>query len=135
MTRDNRIIGRVTVADKRKWLKESLMAAVTPEDMQDVVMMLIERARRGSIAAAKELLDRVLGKPTQEMRVEQREGRSPDEVRQSLAALLLKHPEVRDTLEKAQDARIHDERTIMEDGVIDKVAEADPDTLEDDEAA
>lgn len=47
------------------------MAAVTPEDMQEVILMLIERARGGSVAAAKELLDRTLGKPTQEIIVEQ----------------------------------------------------------------
>lgn len=96
---------RITVADQRKWLKESLMSAVTPEDMQDVVLMLINRAKGGSIAAAKELLDRVLGKPTQEMVLEQRNARSPDEVRQSLAALLLKHPEIKGTLERAQAVR------------------------------
>ena len=58
---------RVTVAQQRKWLQQSLMSAVTPEDMQDVILMLIERARGGSIGAAKELLDRTLGKPPQEI--------------------------------------------------------------------
>ena len=56
---------RVTVQQQRKWLQQSLMAAVTPEDMQEVILMLIERAKGGSIAAAKELLDRTLVKPTQ----------------------------------------------------------------------
>ena len=93
------------MAQQRKWLQQSLMSAVTPEDMQDVILMLIERARGGSIAAAKELLDRTLGKPTQEIIVEQQEQRNPDEVRSRLAALLMKHPELRDVLNDASEER------------------------------
>ena len=96
---------RVTVAQQRKWLQQSLMSAVTPEDMQDVILMLIERARGGSIAAAKELLDRTLGKPTQEIIVEQQEQRNPAEVCSRLAALLMKHPELRDVLNDASEER------------------------------
>ena len=96
---------RVTVQQQRKWLQESLMAAVTPEDMQIVIMMLIDRARGGSIAAAKELLDRTLGRPTQEIIVEQQEQKDPDEVRARLAALLLKHPELQEVLSKAGEER------------------------------
>ena len=81
------------------------MAAVTPEDMQTVIMMLITKARGGSIAAAKELLDRTLGKPTQEIIVEQQEQQSPDEVRSRLAALLMKHPELKGVLEQAGKER------------------------------
>ena len=81
------------------------MAAVTPEDMQDVILMLVDRARNGSISAAKELLDRTLGKPTQEIIVEQQEQRSPDEVRTRLAALLMAHPELRDVLQDAGNER------------------------------
>ena len=77
------------------------MSAVTPEDMQEVVMMLIRSARGGSIAAAKELLDRTLGKPTQEIEVVQQQESSPDEVRTKLAALLMSRPELRDVLEDA----------------------------------
>ena len=99
------ITRRVTVQQQRKWLQESLMAAITPEDMQEVIIMLIERARGGSIAAAKELLDRTLGKPTQEIIVEQQEQRSPDEVRGRLAALLMKHPELKGVLEEAGNER------------------------------
>jgi hypothetical protein len=105
---------RVTVAQQRKWLQQSLMAAVTPEDMQEVILMLIERARGGSIAAAKELLDRTLGKPTQEIIVEQQEQRSPDEVRSRLAALLMKHPELKGVLESAGEERAVETMTPAE---------------------
>ena len=81
------------------------MSAVTPEDMQTVILMLINKARGGSIAAAKELLDRTLGKPTQEIIVEQQEQRSPDEIRGKLAALLMKHPELQGVLEQAGQER------------------------------
>lgn len=81
------------------------MAAVTPEDMQDVILMLVDRARNGSISAAKELLDRTLGKPTQEIIVDQVEAKSPSEVRTRLAALLLAHPELKDVLENAGEER------------------------------
>tara|TARA_R110000824_G_scaffold63435_1_gene166799 strand:- start:349 stop:753 length:405 start_codon:yes stop_codon:yes gene_type:complete len=101
----NNISRRVTVQQQRKWLQESLMSAVTPEDMQTVIMMLINKARGGSIAAAKELLDRTLGKPTQEIIVEQQAQQSPDEVRSRLAALLMKHPELRGVLESAGQER------------------------------
>tara|TARA_R110002020_G_scaffold243394_1_gene456877 strand:+ start:594 stop:1001 length:408 start_codon:yes stop_codon:yes gene_type:complete len=101
----NNISRRVTVQQQRKWLQESLMSAVTPEDMQTVILMLINKARGGSIAAAKELLDRTLGKPTQEIIVEQQEQRSPDEIRGRLAALLMKHPELKSVLEAAGDER------------------------------
>lgn len=105
---------RVTVQQQRKWLQQSLMAAVTPEDMQEVILMLIERAKGGSIAAAKELLDRTLGKPTQEIIVEQQEQRSPDEVRGRLAALLIKHPELRGVLEEAGGERAMEAMTPAE---------------------
>ena len=96
---------QLTVAATRKMLQQSLLAAVTTEDMQDVILMLIERARGGSIAAAKELLDRTLGKPTQEIIVDQQESRSPGEVRTRLAALLIAHPELKDVLNLADDER------------------------------
>ena len=105
---------RVTVQQQRKWLQESLMSAVTPEDMQTVIMMLINKARGGSIAAAKELLDRTLGKPTQEIIVEQQEQQSPDEVRSRLAALLMKHPELRGVLESAGKERALESMTPAE---------------------
>lgn len=76
--------------------------------------MLIERAKGGSIAAAKELLDRTLGKPTQEIIVEQQEQRSPDEVRGRLAALLMKHPELRGVLEEAGGERAMEAMTPAE---------------------
>lgn len=90
------------------------MAAVTPEDMQVVIGVLIDRARNGSIAAAKELLDRTLGKPTQEILIESTQEAKPDEVRSRLAALLIKHPELSALLDKADVERKDDVRMLQE---------------------
>lgn len=105
---------QITIHQKRKWLQESLMAAVTPEDMQVVIGVLIDRARNGSIAAAKELLDRTLGKPTQEILIESTQEAKPDEVRSRLAALLIKHPELSSLLDKADIERKDDIRMLQE---------------------
>lgn len=43
-------------------LREVLMAAVTADDMRVVVGALVEQARAGNVPAARELLDRVLGR-------------------------------------------------------------------------
>jgi hypothetical protein len=36
---------------------------VTPEDMAAVARALVERAKAGDVAAARELLDRIIGRP------------------------------------------------------------------------
>ncbi len=43
-------------------LREALLAAVTPDDLQAVVRGLLEQAKQGNVPAARELLDRVLGR-------------------------------------------------------------------------
>ena len=44
-------------------LRSALVSAVTPEDMAAIVAKLIDLAKSGNVPAAKEVLDRVLGKP------------------------------------------------------------------------
>jgi hypothetical protein len=43
-------------------LREALLAAVTDADIKAVARALVARAKAGEVAAARELLDRVLGK-------------------------------------------------------------------------
>jgi len=43
-------------------LRSALLRAVSPEDLQVVVEKLVKQAKGGNIPAAKELLDRVLGR-------------------------------------------------------------------------
>jgi hypothetical protein len=40
-----------------------MLGAVTPQDLREVVLALVKAAKEGNIAAAKEVLDRCLGRP------------------------------------------------------------------------
>lgn len=44
-------------------LRSALMRAVTPDDIKGIVRKLIDMARAGDVAAAREVLQRVLGPP------------------------------------------------------------------------
>ena len=44
-------------------LRSALLNAVTEEDMRAVVSTLVDQAKAGSVASARVLFDRVLGKP------------------------------------------------------------------------
>lgn len=46
-------------------LRSALVSAVTEEDMREVITALVDKAKAGSIAAARVLFDRVLGKPVE----------------------------------------------------------------------
>ncbi len=46
-------------------LRSALLATVTSEDIEAVVGKLIELAKNGNIQAAKEVLDRIYGRPNQ----------------------------------------------------------------------
>jgi hypothetical protein len=44
-------------------LRSALLEAITPEDVTEIVRKLVEMAKAGDIAAAREVLTRVIGKP------------------------------------------------------------------------
>jgi len=46
-------------------LRSALLAAVTPDDVAEIVRALVAKARRGDVVAARELLSRVLGPPVE----------------------------------------------------------------------
>lgn len=46
-------------------LRSALIAAVTPEDVQEIITSLVKAAKGGDTIAAREVLDRTLGKPSQ----------------------------------------------------------------------
>lgn len=56
-------------AKQHAMLRETLLSAVTPDDLRAVVRGLVEQAKAGNVPAARELLDRVIG----------RAGPAPDE--------------------------------------------------------
>ena len=58
--------GRVAAA-----LRAAMLGAVSPEDMREIVHKLVELAKGGNITAAKEILDRCLGRPVEADLLEQ----------------------------------------------------------------
>jgi hypothetical protein len=46
-------------------LRSALFDAVTVDDLREIVQTLVTLAKQGDIAAAKEVLERTLGKPTE----------------------------------------------------------------------
>lgn len=46
-------------------LRAALLEAVTPQDLRAVVAALVKAAKGGSVPAARELMERILGKPTE----------------------------------------------------------------------
>lgn len=50
-------------AQKVHKLRAALLQAVTETDIYDIVTTLIEQARAGDVASAREVLDRTIGKP------------------------------------------------------------------------
>jgi len=46
-------------------LATAVQRAVTPDDIRDIVQAMVQKAKKGDTFAAREVLDRVLGKPDQ----------------------------------------------------------------------
>ncbi len=46
-------------------LRSALLDAISPEDVRAIVTQLVQQAKQGDVQAAREVLDRALGKPTQ----------------------------------------------------------------------
>ncbi len=53
-------------------LRSALLGAVTPEDLNKIVDKLVKMAKGGNVVAAKEVLDRCLGKPRAEVELTHR---------------------------------------------------------------
>lgn len=46
-------------------IRNKLMSCVTDEDLEEIAAALIAKAKAGDVIAAREILDRIMGKPTQ----------------------------------------------------------------------
>ena len=51
-------------------IRTALVNAITPEDVQAIVRRLIEKAKKGEVAAAKMILERALGPAAEALDVE-----------------------------------------------------------------
>ena len=54
-------------------LRAALLSAVTTEDIQEIMFNLVEAAKNGNITAAREVLDRTIGKSDESMVVKKLE--------------------------------------------------------------
>ncbi len=53
-------------------LRSALLGAVTPKDLNAIVAKLVKMAKTGNVVAAKEVLDRCLGRSRAEVELTQR---------------------------------------------------------------
>lgn len=64
-------------------LRAELLRAVSPQDLREIVLSLVAKAKAGDILAAREVLDRLFGRPAQALdvaaRVSDERGQSPFE--------------------------------------------------------
>lgn len=60
-------------------LRAALLGAVTPDDLSEIVVALVAKAKAGDVAAAREVLDRCLGKVPQAVAIKQAD-REPDRI-------------------------------------------------------
>ncbi len=50
-------------------LRSALLDAISPEDLRAIVEQLVQKAKAGDVAAAREVLDRIFGKASQPIEV------------------------------------------------------------------
>ncbi len=70
------------------------MSAVSDNDLRAIVSTLVEKAKAGDVMAAREVLDRLLGKAKISIESEPPDRRTPDEVLAEIRALEQAHPEL-----------------------------------------
>lgn len=51
-------------------LRRELLRVVTPDDVAEIVRALVDKAKAGDLHAAREILDRTIGKPASVVQVE-----------------------------------------------------------------
>ncbi len=80
-------------------IRSVLMSAVSDDDLRAIVSTLVEKAKAGDVMAAREVLDRLLGKAKISIESEPPDRRTPDEVMADIRALEEAHPELRQLAE------------------------------------
>ncbi len=75
-------------------IRSVLMSAVSDDDLRAIVSTLVEKAKAGDVMAAREVLDRLLGKAKVAVAVEPEPQRTPEEIMAAIRALEQSHPEL-----------------------------------------
>ena len=73
---------------------------MTEEDLVDIVQSLINKAKAGDTLAAREIMDRLMGKTKVTMEIEPPPERTEQEIRPDLLMLLRENPDVARELAK-----------------------------------
>ena len=81
-------------------IRRVLLSAVTEEDLVEIVQSLINKAKAGDTLAAREILDRLMGKAKVTMEIEPPPERTEQEIRTDLLMLLRENPDVARELAK-----------------------------------
>ncbi len=75
-------------------IRSVLMSAVSDDDLRAIVSTLVEKAKAGDVMAAREVLDRMLGKAKVTVAVEPEPQRTPEEIIAAIRELEEAHPEL-----------------------------------------
>ena len=75
-------------------IRSVLMSAVSDDDLVQMVRALVKKAKGGDVLAAREVLDRMLGKAKVAVAIEPEPQRTPDEIMAAIRALEQAHPEL-----------------------------------------
>ncbi len=75
-------------------IRSVLMSAVSDDDLVQMVRALVKKAKGGDVLAAREVLDRMLGKAKVAVAIEPEPQRTPDEIMAAIRALEDAHPEL-----------------------------------------
>ena len=79
------------VTEMRRTLHRAILSVATPEKIAKILDKLMEKAAEGDVLAARDVLDRVLGKAKVTMEV-QRDQPTVEQLRQRLLAMLNQDP-------------------------------------------
>ena len=76
-------------------IRSVLMSAVSNDDLVQMLRALVKKAKAGDVMAAREVMDRMLGKAKVAVAVESEPQLTPDEILANIRALEQAHPELR----------------------------------------
>ncbi len=82
-------------------IRSVLMSAVSDDDLVQMVRALVEKAKAGDVMAAREVLDRLLGKARVAVAVEPEPQRTLEEIEAAMAGMIQQNPDLLDLMKRA----------------------------------